>query len=129
VTAKAEILYPWPPPRARPKVAYHGCVEAILKDRPAAHTEGSRGDRTLAVGESLYESVLTLAHRDGIFLEEEATSLLREGVKARARAEGKAILADLPARSARAPSDEDAMTIAVDEQRAMRAERRTSGSL
>ena len=82
---------------------------------------------TLTVNDALYESVLSLAARDGVSLEETAASLVQEGIRARSRAEAKALMAELRERSSDAPSDEEAMRIAVEEQKAMRAERRASG--
>jgi hypothetical protein len=82
---------------------------------------------TLTVEDAVYESVVTLAARDGVSLEQAAASLVHEGIKARARLEAKALLAEMRERSTDAPSDEEAMRIAVDEQQAMRAERRASG--
>ena len=82
---------------------------------------------TLTVEDSVYESVLTLAARDGVSLEEAAASLVQEGIRARARAEAKALMAELRERATDAPPDEEAMRIAVEEQKAMRAERRASG--
>ncbi len=82
---------------------------------------------TLTVEDAVYESVVTLAARDGVSLEQAAAGLVQEGIKARARSEAKALLTELRARSTDAPSDEEAMRIAVEEQKAMRAERRASG--
>lgn len=82
---------------------------------------------TLTVENAVYESVVTLAARDGVSLEQAAAGLVQEGIKARARREAKALLAELRERSTNAPSDEDAMTIAVDEQKALRAARRALG--
>ena len=81
----------------------------------------------LTVDDAIYESVVTLAARDGVSLEQAAVGLVQEGLKARARLESKALLAEMRERSTDAPSDEEAMTIAVEEQKAMRAERRASG--
>jgi hypothetical protein len=52
---------------------------------------------------------------------------VQEGIKARARLEAKALLAEMREGSTDAPSDDEAMTIAIEEQKAMRAERRASG--
>lgn len=82
---------------------------------------------TLTIEDSVYESVVDLATRDGRSLEQTAASLVQEGIKARARSEAKALLAELRERSDDPPSDEEAMSVAVEEQRAMRAERRASG--
>jgi hypothetical protein len=82
---------------------------------------------TVTVDDSVYRSVVTLAARDGVSLEQAAADLVREGIRARARLEAKALLADMRQRSSEAPSDEEAMRIAVEEQKAMRAERRASG--
>jgi hypothetical protein len=82
---------------------------------------------TLTVEDSVYESVVRLAARDGVSLEQAGARLVQEGVRARARLEAKALLADLRERSTGAPSDEEAMRIAVDEQWAVRAERRALG--
>lgn len=82
---------------------------------------------TLTVDDSVYESVVALAARDGVSLEQAAAGLVQEGIKARARSEAKALLAELRERSIDAPPDEEAMRIAVEEQKAMRAERRASG--
>jgi hypothetical protein len=82
---------------------------------------------TLAVEDFVYDSVVTLAARDGVSPEQVAAALVQEGIRARARLEAKALLADMRARSAGSPSDEEAMTIAVEEQEAMREERRASG--
>lgn len=82
---------------------------------------------TLTVEDSVYESVLTLAARDGVSLEQAAARLVQEGIKARARLEAKALIAEMRERSVDAPSDEEAMSVAVEEQEAMRAERRAPG--
>lgn len=82
---------------------------------------------TLTVEDAVYESVVTLAARDGVSLEQAAAGLVQEGIKARARLEAKSLLAEMRERSTAAPSDDEAMTIAVEEQKAMRAERRASG--
>lgn len=81
---------------------------------------------TLNVEDAVYESVVTLAARDGVSPEQAATGLVQEGIRARARLEAKALLAELRGRSIDAPTDEDAMTIAVEVQEAMREERRAS---
>jgi len=81
---------------------------------------------TLTVDDSFYESVLALAARDGVSLEEAAGSLVQEGIRARARAEAKALLAEMRERSTDAPPDEEAMRIAIEEQKAVRAELRAS---
>lgn len=80
----------------------------------------------LTVADSVYESVVALAARDGVSLERTAANLVHEGIKARARLEAKALLAELRERSTDAPSDEEAMRVVVEEQRTMRAERRAS---
>jgi hypothetical protein len=82
---------------------------------------------TVTVEDAVYESVVTLAARDGVSLEQAAAGLVQGGIKARARQEAKALLAEMRERSTDAPSDDEAMTIAVEEQKAMRAERRASG--
>jgi len=82
---------------------------------------------TVTVEDSVYESVVTLAARDGVSPEQAAADLVREGIKARARLEAKALLAAMRERSSDAPSDDEAMRIAVEEQQAVRAERRASG--
>lgn len=80
----------------------------------------------LAVEDAVYDFVVTLAARDGVSPEQAATALVQGGIRVRARLEAKDLLADLRARSAGPPCDEDAMAIAVEEQGAMRAERRAS---
>jgi hypothetical protein len=82
---------------------------------------------TLTVDDSVYESVLALATRDGVSLEEAAASLVQEGIWTRARTEAKALMVELRERSSDAPSDEEAMRLAVQEQKAMRADRPPSG--
>jgi hypothetical protein len=82
---------------------------------------------TLLVENSVADYVARVATLGGVSFEEAAADLLREGVKARARIEGKALLAELRDRSTCAPSEEEAISLAVEEQRAMRAERRASG--
>lgn len=78
----------------------------------------------LTVENSVADSVERIAARDGVSFEEATTGLLREGLRARARTEGKAFLAELRDRSTGRPSDDQAMAIALEEQRATRAERR-----
>lgn len=78
---------------------------------------------TMTVEDAVYASIVAVAVRDGVAPEQAAADLLQEGLRSRARLEGKALLADMRARSTNAPSDEDAMTIAAEEQEAARLER------
>ena len=73
---------------------------------------------------SVADSVDRIAARDRVSFEEATTGLLREGLAARARREGKALLAELRERSTGSPADDQALAIALEEQRTMRAERR-----
>lgn len=82
---------------------------------------------TLTVEDAVYESVIALAARDGMSPEEEAARLVEEGLRARARIEAKALMAERRARARDAPAEDAAMAIAVEEQRAMRAERNATG--
>lgn len=82
----------------------------------------------VAVEAAVADYVARIATRDGVSLEKAAGDLLREGLTARARREGKTLLAELRERSNDAPSDDAAIAIAVEEQGAMRSERRASSS-
>jgi hypothetical protein len=116
------------------RVEYDPAVDAVAIDFPgfgpstSARTVRLDRNRVLDYDEdAVYESVVTLAARDGVSLEQAAADLVQEGIKARARQEAKALLAEMRERSTDAPSDDQAMMIAVEEQKAMRAERRASG--
>lgn len=94
---------------------------------PTAYTRAIVRPITLTFDDDLYSSIEELADRTGRPVEDLARDLIGEGIRSRARSAAREALR-LAADENPAPLDDaDAMAIATDEMRAMRAERRVQG--